>query len=472
MRKGIGGALLATTALGLSLLTGPASAVATKSVESLPVAVVPIFKRDFLPHCATPQEMNCIESIEYLLDGEWKPTDVTVKRWIVSDDGNGNVVYGDTYYLYDTPGLVHEGGRTAVTAALVERDDVNGPPYAAYQFQIHAYPYGNDVFYDPPIYRCQKDNPNLPGTDSCTRGPWLADTDYRFTFRSSTLVPIFARSSVIGLATTVAEIPGGFRVSVSGSPGPRQAVAEQRTAESTDTFDAVSYEWEGFIADARARNGVLAQCQGLGIATAYSNGYGGFMPEWDSRTGTLIFGTEGYHYGPDGSVYRGRAEVFVPGPLARCMWKVDPRQTTRMEVEVYTENGEESAGTKSIAYDAKADLVKMIAIDFTYSEKQIAARPTPVTATPGKKACDVTNTVCVTIDRSRKSAKVSLAKVNGASEVLAVALRGTREDGPDVKAPVKKGKASLTVKLAGAKSQGQIWVVRTPETFISSFQVG
>jgi len=143
-----------------------------------------------------------------------------------------------------------------------------------------------------------------------------------------------------------------------------------------------------------------------------------------------------------------------------------------MEVEVYTENGEEAAGTKSIAYDVKADVVKMIAIDFTYSKKQIAARPTPIAAVPGKKACDAANLVCVTVDRARKTAKVSVVKVTGASEVLAVALRGTREDGPEVKVSVKKGKASLTLKLAGAKSQGEVWVVRTPSTFISSFQVG
>jgi hypothetical protein len=415
--------------------------------------------------------MNCVESISYLLDGQWIEAAVTAKRWIISDDGNGNIVYGDTYYVYDTPGLLHEGGRSSMNAALIERDDINGPPYAAYQFQIQAWPQDADLFWDPPINRCTEGNPSRPGTGPCFRAPWLADTEYRFIFRTSTLVPIFVQTTVVGAQTSVEKVTGGVRVSVAGGPGPGQLV-DPATVEREDRALGVSYEWAGFITDARAKGGSLAACQGLGITTAYSNGNGGQMPEWDSRTGTLSFGTGGAHYAPDGSVYRGLAEIVVPGPLARCMWNVDPRQVSRMEVEVYTENGEEAAGTKSIAYDVKADVVKMIAIDFTYSKKQIAARPTPIAAVPGKKACDAANLVCVTVDRARKTAKVSVVKVTGASEVLAVALRGTREDGPEVKVSVKKGKASLTLKLAGAKSQGEVWVVRTPSTFISSFQVG
>ena len=471
MRKGAGGALLVTAVLGLSLLTGPASAVLPAESVEAPSVLEPR-KRDFLPHCATPQAMNCIESIEYMLDGEWKGTTATEVQSIVSDDGNGNIVYGDPYFVYESPGLTHEGGRTAMTAALIERDDINGPPYAAYQFQIQAHPHGIGTLWDPPVLRCEDGDPSKPGNDPCWRAPWLADTEYRFTFRTSTLIPIFVQSAVVGATTVVEEVAGGLRVSIAGRPGPSQWGGDDAPGEGKDQFLAVTYEWAGFVTDARARNGVLAACQGLGIATAYSNGYGGQIPEWDSRTGTLSFGTGGFHYAPDGSVYRGRAEVFVPGPLARCMWKVDPRQTARMEIEVFGEDGGEVAGTKSIGFDAEQDLVKMIAIDFTYSEKEIAARPTPIDAKPGKKACDVTNVVCVTVDRSRKSAKVSVAKVTGASEVVAVALRGTREEGPQVGAPVKKGKASLTVKLTGPKSRGQIWIVRTPSTYISSFQVG
>jgi hypothetical protein len=458
MRKGIGGALGLVAVLGLSLLTGPATAV----VPAEPVGSVEPRKRDFLPPCETAESMNCIESIEYQVDGQWRT------GTLLPPDGPDT----PQTYSYSTPGLQHEGGRSAVSAGLIERDDINGPPYAAYQFQLQASPHGTGTFWDPPVLRCEDGDPSKPGTDPCWRAPWLAEVDYRFTFRTSTLMPIFVQSSVVGTTTSIDPVPGGLRVAVAGRPGPSQWGGDDAPGQGKDQFWAVTYEWAGFVTDARARNGVLAECDGLGIATAYSNGNGGQIPEWDSRTGTLSFGTSGFHYAPDGSVYRGRAEVFVPGELARCMWKVDPRQTARMEVEVYTENGEEAAGTKSIAYDAKADLVKMIAIDFTYSQKQIAARPTPIAAVPGKKACDAANLVCVTVDRARKTAKVSVAKVTGASEVLAVALRGTREDGPQVGASVKKGKVALTVKLLGAKSKGQIWVVRTPWTFISSFQVG
>lgn len=407
--------------------------------------------------------MNCIESIEYKVDGEWK------RAVPVPHDGPD---VPETYG-YATPGLVHEGGRTAVNAGLIERDDINGPPYAGYQFQLQAYPHGTDVLWDPPINRCTNGDPRFPGTDPCWRAPWLAETDYRFTFRTSTLIPVFAQSSVVGMATEMTEIPGGLRVSIAGSPGANQWVLDYEVAEADDQFDGLTYEWAGFLSDIRARNGVLAACKGLGLASAYSNGNGGQMPEWDARTGSLSFGVGGFHYSPDGSVYKGEAQIYIPGPLARCMWNVDPRQTARMEVEVYAENGEEVAGTKAISYDAQADVVKLIATNFTYSEKDIVARPAPVSVAAGKKACNEAKTVCVSVDRARKTARITLTKITNAPRVAAVALRGNVEDGrSQVWANLKGGKGSLAVKLEGVRSQGQVWLVRSESTFISSFQVG
>jgi hypothetical protein len=390
--------------------------------------------------------MNCVESIEYMVDGQWKfATGPTAVRAIESDDGNGNVVYGNTTYVFGTPDLVHSGGRSQVLTHLVERDDINGPPYAAYQVTIQPYPHSDSVR--------------------------LADANYRYTFRTSTLIPVFAQSTMLDTQTAVTQVPGGLRVSISGKPGPSQFAGDD--AERTDTFEAITYEWNAFFSDVRARGGVLEACQDLGIATAYSNGYGGQMPEWEARTGSMSFGVSGFHYAPDGSVYKGEAQVFIPGPLARCMWQVDPRQTARMEIEVFAENGEEVAGTKAISYDAKTDLVKLIATNFTYSNKEIVARPTPVSVAAGKKACNEAKTVCVSVDRTRKTARVTLAKITTTPRVVALALRGNSEDDQtQVWANLKGGKGSLSVRLAGAKSKGQVWIVRSESTFISSFQVG
>lgn len=447
MRLGTGGALLLVAGLGLSFVTGPALAVPAPEQSVNAAAAHEPRKRDFLPACATASSMNCVESIEYMVNGEWKfATGPTNIRTIESDDGNGNIVYGDTIAVFGTPDLVHSGGRSQVVTHLVERDDINGPPYAAYQVTIQPYPHADSVR--------------------------LADANYRYTFRTSTLIPVFAQSTMLDTQTSVTQVPGGLRVSISGMPGPSQFAGDGEEAERTDTFKAITYEWNAFFSDVRARGGVLEGCQGLGIATAYSNGYGGQMPEWDARTGSMSFGVSGFHYAPDGSVYKGEAQVFVPGPLARCMWQVDPRQASRMEIEVFAENGEEVAGTKAISYDAETDLVKLIATNFTYSNKKIVARPTPVSVAAGKKACNEAKSVCISVDRARKTARIAFSKVTNAPRVTAVALRGNVEDGKSqVWANVKGGKGSLSVKLAGARSQGQVWIVRTESTFISSFQV-
>jgi hypothetical protein len=450
MRRSIGGALLVIAGLGLSLLTGPVSAVAPTSLRD--VVSGSTNEETFLPSCSDAGAMECIEALEFKLGGRWQsaPGPFIVKT-VVSDDDNGNIIYGRDLTYFDTPGLLHAEGVSQIAAFVVVSPYINGPEYPAYKVDLQAVEVRNDRYRNVDPAR-------------------LDQTSYRLTFRTANLRPIFSQLTTVDAETSVSPVPGGLRVSVSGEPGPSQFAGDN---DQTDTALAITYGWFGFITDARARGGVLTECQGLGIVTAYSNGYGGQMPEWDGKTGTLSFGTSGFHYAPDGSVYKGRAEVFVPGPLARCMWKVDPRQTARMEIEVYAENGEEAAGTKSISYDAKADLVKMIASDFTFSEKQIAARPSPIEAEVGKKVCDAAKSMCVTVDRSRKTARVALTKVMRANEVTAIALAGTREQSAtQVRTRVTKGKASLTLKLSGPQAKGQVWVVRTPSTFISSFRVG
>jgi hypothetical protein len=472
----------AVAALGLSLLTGPASAVAPVLVEPASQVepareVQPAFKRVELPACETADAMNCIESIEYLVDGQWRTGILKVGRWTTGEVPNGNPIYGDPYYEYETPDLLHEGNRTSVAAMLVERDDVNGPPYSAYEFNLEAWPNDMNLFWDPPVNRCTTGSFLMPGTDPCPRQPWLADTEYRFTFKTSTLSPIFSTSGVIGLTTTVEEVEGGLRVSIMGRPGPSQFRINRDspfwTEADADRSPGIAYGFSGLLPDARGRGGILSECQGLGIGTAYSNGTSSLLPEWDARTGSLSFGTNGLHYGPDGKVYRGEAEIMIPGPLARCMWKVDPRQVARMEIEVFTENGEEAVGTKSIAYDADDDVVRMVATNFTFSRKDVVARPSPLAAMSGKRSCNATKTLCVTVDKERKTAKVSLSKVKGAQDVTAVALRGKSEDSSTrVSIPVRSGNASITIQLSGKKAKGQVWVLRTSKAFISSFQVG
>ena len=273
MRKGIGGALLVTAGLGLSLLTGPASAVLPSEVgASENTRVRPIL------WCFQPTDSNCIESLEYQVDGAWQTATVAE----VIDWG------GKPVAVLNTPGLAHEAGRTQVVAEAFERDDINGPEFPAYQVQLQSWPQGNDGVWDPPINRCVNGDPSKPtGKDPCWRAPWLAETPYRLSLRTTTLVPIFAQTSLVDMQTVITEIPGGRRIALAGKPGPSQWVLDYQVAERTDQFDAVTYEWGGFLTDARAFGGSLAQCQGLGIASAYSNGNGGRLPEWEARTGTL-----------------------------------------------------------------------------------------------------------------------------------------------------------------------------------------
>jgi len=455
MRKGIGGALGLTVVLGLSILTGPATAVGDEMAQP---------QRNVRPvvWCLGDTDTNCIESVDYQLDGEWRSAPVvqTIPDW-----------GGKPIRVLSTPGLVHEGGRTQLVAEAFERFDIDGTVHPAYQVQIQSWPQGQ-IYWDPPINRCVNGDPSRPnGRDPCWRAPWLADAMYRITFRSDKLQPIFARSQMLDMETSYSPVGSGVRFSLAGRPGPSQFALNQEEAGRTDSFDAVNYEWESVISDARGANGLGAGCTDMGLISAYTNGYGGRVPDWNPRTGTLTFGTSGFHYDRDGKIYRGRAEITVPGALARCLWQVDPRLTARMEIEVFGEDGGEVAGTKTIAYDEKVDIVRLIAIDFTFSQKEVAARPTPMQIKPGKPICNDTKTKCVTVDRARKSAKVTLTRVKGVREIVAVAMRGNREEAAQFRAPVRRGKAVLSLPLSGGAAKDQVWILRSETTFISSFQV-
>lgn len=452
MRKGMGGVLALATVLGLVVVPGPALGMPVAATA--PDAGATSNDETFLPACLTPEAMECIEAVDYVVDGQWvsAPGPFIVKT-IESSDGQGDdTVYGPDKVYFDTPGLTHVEDAGQVAPNVIISPGINGPEFPAYKVLLQPISVRDGVYSDVPPDGLQR-------------------TQYRLSFRTAQLQPMFSKVGMVDAETSVEPIEGGLRVSVAGEPGPSQFVADYDEADRTDTFSGLTYEWGGFISDARFAD-PGGRCVGKGIIAAYSNGHGGWPPEWNRQTGSLSFGTGGYHYWPNGKVYKGRAEVTVPGPLAECLWGVDPRRTARVEIEVFSDEGEEVAGTKTVNYDAEEDVVRIIAIDFTYSKKDIVARPTPLLAKAGKKSCTADKTLCVTIDRKRQSAKVTVSEIKGANEMFAAQVAGAREIGKARSAAVKKGTASFTLGLNGAGSRGQVWILRTASTFVSSFQVG
>ena len=102
-------AATASIALAAGIVSLAPMAVGGDATVTAAVAETRDFKREFLPPCAGPESMNCIESIEYLLDGEWR-----TGMLLPHDGPDTPFTYG-----YATPGLVHEAGRTAVNAGLI-----------------------------------------------------------------------------------------------------------------------------------------------------------------------------------------------------------------------------------------------------------------------------------------------------------------------------------------------------------------
>lgn len=191
---------------------------------------------------------------------------------------------------------------------------------------------------------------DVMATYGCGGGvPIDSDLDYELALRSaeSTFIPLFTAGYLTGMSTDLAKDDSSYTMTISGAPRPWQwlgGAGWRNLPEASDDsenyrnyYDATNLDWSFSTYDGRivaSENPSIEPCIGNGMAASSTNGNGGAIPRWDYETQSLDYNTFGRHFMPSniddsgnptastsaGTVYIGEAEMYIPTPLALCMW--------------------------------------------------------------------------------------------------------------------------------------------------------
>ncbi len=319
-------------------------------------------QRTFLLACERDIQLDCIESIGLMgADGTYTPgTFIAGHTEDVEEPGYGQIARHST--TWSVQGLVLEDGQPA-TVRLQGR--YGGPDSVGLTFGMFLEGY-ESVAGPVTKYGC------LHGeTDPCLAPPVLPDgTTLRVDLRMSWLTPSVVRARAVDARFASEDLANGaHRYSITGGAMLLQVQSDQ--ARETGVPEYVSSAFDFFIWDPRMWDQGDSQCYLDGPIVYSFNGLYGGAPIWNPQQGRLELNVSAAHHWPDGeALWRGYYETVIPDATARCLWGIDPRRTSAMRIEVYTEDGEEKAASVGIAY--RNQLVTIRAFDFTYSSPTIA----------------------------------------------------------------------------------------------------
>jgi hypothetical protein len=115
-------------------------------------------------------------------------------------------------------------------------------------------------------------------------------------------------------------------------------------------------------------------CTKHGFPLISGNQYATGVPSWNPQTQEMDLSVSAPHFDSAGKAFRGHYEAFIPAAYARCLWRSDPKRlSSRLTVEVTSEDGEEQAATTSIAF--RNGGVRIVARNFTFSSPKITVKP-------------------------------------------------------------------------------------------------
>lgn len=320
----------------------------------------------FLLACERDIQLDCIESIGVVsADGTYTPGRFLEGRTEdVEEPGIGNIARHST--SWEVPGLALADGQP-VTVRL--QGTYGGPAGSGGSVGMNVGMFLEG--YDPVAGEATKYGCMHGETNPCYLPPVLPEgTTFGIVMRMSWFVPAIVRARALDARFETEALGGGaHRYTLTGGAMLLQVQSEQ--ARLTGVPEYVSSAFDFFIWDPRLWEGDDSRCYNDGpIVYSFNGSYGG-APIWNPQQGRLELNVSAAHHWPDGRAeWRGYYETVIPDATARCLWGIDPRRTSAMRVEVYTDDGEEKAASVGISY--RNDQVVIRAFDFTYSSPTIA----------------------------------------------------------------------------------------------------
>jgi len=379
--------------------------------------------------CKSDTQLDCLESVEALLDGTWVKgvPDATPLEW------NG--------YKWTIAGL----------------KNLNGSDYVYSNFQ---YSYTGNLF-----LKALLSSPD--GRESDSNG-LQRNVKFRVTVRTSWVLPSHVSGKVTEGKIVVEKLPtsGASRISMEGIPMLYLIVNNQASlADPLSKGDADVRYFDMTVSDGRFFP-MKKECIEKPTPLITDNAYGHAQPTFEK--GNLDLKVSAPHFRKDGvTLHRGIYEAIIPLETARCLWNKEVLPNALFNIQVLDESGVEKVATTSFVITGQE--VRINAAGFTYSSPTIRVQfvtpenevvPTPATVAeyvapnnpvskiPGfniasKKKVTVQKLGKTSGLKITKSSKVSVAVQKSSSKVCRMQSGTLRT--------LKKGACRVTVSVRTGK---------------------
>jgi len=368
-----------------------------QAVTAAPLPVSPASKpapkfQEF-PACTSADQLDCVESIDLLGRGgsivkgsvSAKGDRVPIER-AEAGSSKWGFVTGTGFYQTDTwqvRGLRQEYG-TEFIRPLIQLV-TPGVTYNS-QGQVYKWPSGLKIELIPGTAADSQNDGDMkvpcpPSTRLCDKIPSFdPDQRLRVVVRTSWLKPAYARTTLRDFSVRISTLPGGgSRIIASGLPLPTPGFYDFRDVDASgiprEEFDYVQHSWLVDFIDAGDPD-FPKDCLRESFPIVSSNAWTSGEPYWDPATRQLRFFVSAPHHNPSGNLFRGYYDAVLPGDVARCLWRMNPKSlANRLEISVVEEGGQPQVATTSVGYTAGN--VRVNARNFHFSSPTIVVRQKP-----------------------------------------------------------------------------------------------
>lgn len=360
-----------TAVVGAALVAALAAVSITPAAQAVPLPIARDAKPDpvFLqfPACTSPTQLDCVESID-LVEGRGEIVKGTVSatgdRVPIERAEPGSskwgFVTGTGWYQTDTwrvRGLRQEYG-TEFIRPLIQLV-TPGVTYNS-RGQVYTWPSGLKIELIPGTAADSQDDGDMkvpcpPSTRLCDKIPSFdPDQRLRVVVRTSWLKPGFANTTLRDFNVNITPLSGGgSRIIASGLPLPAPGFydfIDVIDGQPREQFDYVQHSWLVNFIDA-ADPDFPKDCLREDFPIVSSNSWISGEPYWDSQARQLMFTVSAPHLDADNKVFRGYYDAVLPGDVARCLWRMNPKRLAgRLEISVLEEDGQSQVATTSVGY--------------------------------------------------------------------------------------------------------------------------
>lgn len=346
---------LASFLLALMILSGiTQTAMAQNPPRSTAPVVDPNLPARFsLGVCASPEQLDCIESVHLKTPaGDYVPaTSDKEQTWIITTDSQGNQVHQSQkeYLIPTADGSISYFGVSAMLDSLTNLH-ADGRTRSSLRISLNNLPVGNHV-------------------KVLIRTSWLKPQDVQLKGNFAS----FSQSA----------IPGGNLLTFSGS---HSRVSNYRSitgmadwSKQAD-FDDMSLLFFVHHAGPTAETSYFnPKCAHTGYTVQSFNAPSAGLPQWDPGTQSLSFNIAAPHLDASGNPNTGFYKLWVPESFAMCEWPTNNLvAASELVATVFNEDG--PIQEADISVTKSNGMIFLDARQFHYSipKIQISAAGTPV----------------------------------------------------------------------------------------------